>query len=162
MEKFKAGTCDIVTTDGSGLYGNRAAEVAAGTAGADAWVIFPAAPISKEPLGPAVRQNDSQWKDIIDWVVYTTFIADELGVTSANVGEMMDATPELTRLFGGEEEFQTAMGLDAEAMLNVIKQVGSYGEIFEKTLTIPLGLQREGTYNEQWFNGGLIYAPPAR
>jgi general L-amino acid transport system substrate-binding protein len=162
MEKFKAGTCDIVTTDGSGLYGNRAAEMNAGTEGADAWVIFPEAPISKEPLGPSVRQNDSQWKDIIDWVVYTTFIADELGVTSANIDDMMDATPELTRLFGGEGELQTAMGLDAKAMYNVVSQVGSYGEIFERTLTIPLGIERTGTYNEQWFNGGLIYAPPAR
>jgi general L-amino acid transport system substrate-binding protein len=162
MEKFKAGTCDIVTTDGSGLYGNRAAEVAAGTAGADAWIIFPVAPISKEPLGPAVRQNDSQWKDIIDWTVYATFIADENGVTSANIDEMMDNTPELTRLFGGEEEYQTSMGLDAKAMYNVIKQVGSYNEIFERTLTIPLGIQQAGSYNQQWYDGGLIYAPPAR
>ena len=65
-------------------------------------------------------------------------------------------------LFGGEGELQTAMGLDAKAMYNVVKQVGSYGEIFERTLTIPLGIERTGTYNEQWFNGGLIYAPPAR
>lgn len=162
MEKFKAGTCDIVTTDGSGLYGNRAAEVNAGTPGADAWVIFPEAPISKEPLGPAVRQNDSQWKDVIDWVVYATFIADENGVTSANVDEMMDATPELARLFGGDGEIQTAYGLPADAHLQVIKQVGSYGEIYEKNLTIPLGIAREGTYNMQWYDGGLIYAPPAR
>jgi general L-amino acid transport system substrate-binding protein len=162
MEKFKAGTCDIVTTDGSGLYGNRAAETQAGTPGADAWVIFPEAPISKEPLGPAVRQNDSQWKDIIDWVVYTTFIADEYGVTSENVDELRDSNPELTRLFGGEGELQTAMGLDAEAMYNVVSQVGSYGEIFARTLTVPLGIEREGTYNAQWYNGGLIYSPPAR
>lgn len=162
MEKFKAGTCDLVTTDGSGLYGNRAAETAAGTAGADAWVIFPEAPISKEPLGPAVRQNDSVWKDAIDWVVYTTFIADEYGIDSTNVDAMMEDNPEVARLFGGEGELQTAMGLEADAMLQVIKQVGSYGEIYEKNLTIPLGIEREGTYNMQWFDGGLIYAPPAR
>lgn len=162
MEKFKSGSCDLVTTDGSGLYGNRAAEVAAGTPGADAWVIFPEAPISKEPLGPAVRQNDSQWKDIVDWTVYATFIADEQGVTSANVGDMMEDTPELARLFGGEGELQTAMGLSADAFLNVIKQVGSYGELYEKNLTIPLGIERVGSYNMQWFDGGLIYAPPAR
>jgi len=162
MEKFKSGSCDLVTTDGSGLFGNRAAEVAAGTPGADAWVIFPEAPISKEPLGPAVRQNDSQWKDIVDWTVYATFIADEQGVTSANVGDMMEDTPELARLFGGEGELQTAMGLSADAFLNVIKQVGSYGELYEKNLTIPLGIAREGSYNMQWFDGGLIYAPPAR
>ncbi len=162
MEKFKAGTCDIVTTDGSGLYGNRAAEEAAGTAGAADWVIFPEAPISKEPLGPAYRSNDSQWGDVINWTVYATFIADEAGVTSANVDEMMEATPELARMFGGEGELQGFMGLPADAFLQVIKQVGNYGEIFEKNLTTPLGLEREGSYNMQWFDGGLIYAPPAR
>jgi len=162
MEAFKSGTCDLVTTDGSGLYGNRAAEEAAGTEGAGDWVIFPEAPISKEPLGPAYRQNDSQWADVINWTVYATFIADEQGVTAANVGDMMEATPELARLFGGEGELQSAMGLDAEAFLNAIKAVGNYGEIFERNLTGPLDLAREGSYNMQWLDGGLIYAPPAR
>lgn len=162
MEKFKAGTCDLVTTDGSGLYGNRSAETAAGTPGADAWVIFPEAPISKEPLGPAVRQGDDQWYDIINWTVFATFIADENGVTSANVGDMMEDTPELARLFGGEGELQTKMGLEATAFLEVIKQVGNYGEIYETNLTGPLGLARDGSFNMQWFDGGLIYAPPAR
>ena len=73
----------------------------------------------------------------------------------------MDNTPELTRLFGGDGELQTAMGLSADAFLQVIKQVGNYGEIFEKNLTTPLGLERGGP-NLQWFNGGMIYAPPAR
>lgn len=162
MEKFIQGGCDIVTTDGSGLYGNRAANVASGTEGAEDWVIFPEAPISKEPLGPVYRQNDSLWADAVNWTIFATFIADELGVTSANFDEMMDATPELTRLFGGEGELQTAMGLPAEAFAEAIKQVGSYGEIFERNLTIPLGIEREGSYNMQWNQGGLIYAPPAR
>ena len=162
MEKFKAGTCDVVTTDGSGLYGNRAAETAAGTPGADAWVIFPEAPISKEPLGPVVRQGDDQWFDIVQWTVFATFIADENGVTSANVDAEMDKTPELTRLFGGDGEIQTKMGLPADAFLQVIKQVGNYGELYQNNLTGPLGLAREGSFNMQWFDGGLIYAPPAR
>ena len=162
MEKFKAGTCDLVTTDGSGLFGNRAAESNAGTPGAENWVIFPTSPISKEPLGPVVRQNDDQWMDVIQWTVFATFIADENGVTSGNVDAQMDATPELSRLFGGEGELQTSMGLPADAFLQVIKQVGNYGEIFEKNLTGPLDLQREGSFNMQWFDGGLIYAPPAR
>lgn len=162
MEKFKAGTCDLVTTDGSGLFGNRAAEANAGTAGAESWVIFPTSPISKEPLGPVVRQNDDQWMDVIQWTVFATFIADENGVTSGNVDAQMEATPELARLFGGEGELQTAMGLNADAFLQVIKQVGNYGEIFEKNLTGPLDLQRDGSFNMQWYDGGLIYAPPAR
>jgi len=74
----------------------------------------------------------------------------------------MNKTPELTRLFGGEGELQTAMGLPADAFYQVIKQVGNYGEIFERNLTGPLGLERVGSYNMQWFDGGLIYAPPAR
>jgi general L-amino acid transport system substrate-binding protein len=162
MEKFKAGTCDLVTTDGSGLFGNRSAEAAAGTEGAAEWVIFPSSPISKEPLGPVVRQNDDQWMDIIQWVVFATFIADEQGVTSANVGETMENTPELARLFGGEGELQTTMGLSADAFLNVIKQVGNYGEIYDRNLEGPLDLKRDGSFNMQWFDGGLIYAPPAR
>ncbi len=163
MEKFKAGACDVFTTDGSGVYGNRAAEILAGTPGAENWVIFPAAPFSKEPLGPVVRQNDSVWRDVIDWVVYATFIADEHDVTSANVDDMLEETPELARLFGVDDgELQTKMGLNADALYQVIKQVGNYGEIFDRNLTVPLGLEREGTFNMQWFDGGLIYAPPAR
>jgi general L-amino acid transport system substrate-binding protein len=163
MDKFKAGTCDLVTTDGSGLYGNRSAEIAAGTPGAENWVIFPAAPISKEPLGPSVRQNDSKWEVVIDWVVYATFIADEAGVTSATVDADMEKTPELARLFGADEgELQSKMGLPKDAFYQTIKQVGNYGEIFDRNLTGPLGLERVGSYNMQWFDGGLIYAPPAR
>jgi general L-amino acid transport system substrate-binding protein len=162
MEKFKSGTCDLVTTDGSGLFGNRSAEVAAGTEGAAEWVIFPTAPISKEPLGPVVRQNDSQWFDVVQWTVFSTFITDENGVTSANADDMMDDTPELARLFGGEGELQTAMGLPTDAFLQVVKQVGSYGEIYQRNLEGPLDLVREGSFNMQWFDGGLIYSPPAR
>ncbi|HHC09282.1 MAG TPA: amino acid ABC transporter substrate-binding protein [Actinobacteria bacterium] len=162
MEKFKAGTCDIVTTDGSGLFGNRAAEIKAGTPGAENWVIFPRSPISKEPLGPVVRQNDSKWRDVITWAVFATFIAEENGVTSQNIDQERDKTPELTRLFGGEGELQTAMGLPADAFYQAIKQVGNYGEIFERNLTGPLGLERKGSFNMQWYDGGLIYAPPAR
>ncbi len=162
MEKFKAGTCDLVTTDGSGLFGNRAAEVAAGTPGAENWVIFPTSPISKEPLGPVTRQGDDQWFDIVQWLVFATFIADENGVTSANIDDMREATPELARLFGtGEDELQTKMGLDAEAFYNAIKQVGNYAEIYSRNLD-NLGFVREGSFNAQWYDGGLIYAPPAR
>lgn len=162
MEKFKAGTCDIVTTDGSGLFANRFVETAAGTPGADAWVIFPTAPISKEPLGPVVRQNDDDWFDIVQWLVFATFIAEENGVTSANIDDTRANTPELERLFGTHDgELQTKMGLDAEAYYNAIKQMGNYGEIYARNLD-PIGLTRAGTFNDQWYDGGLIYAPPAR
>ncbi|MCL1600858.1 MAG: amino acid ABC transporter substrate-binding protein [Actinomycetia bacterium] len=161
QEAYLAGTCDVYTTDGSGLFAFRSAQGQLENADAANWVIFPGAPISKEPLGPVTRQNDDAWFDIVNWTVFATFIADEAGIDSTNVDGMMDDTPELTRLFGGDGELQTAMGLNADAFLQVIKQVGSYGEIFENTLTGPLGLERSGP-NLQWFDGGLIYAPPAR
>ncbi len=162
QEAYLAGTCDVYTTDGSGLFSFRSAQQQLENAAATDWIIFPEQPISKEPLAGVVRQNDDAWFDIVNWTVFATFIADEHGIDSTNVDDMMDDTPELTRLFGGEGELQTAMGLSADAYLQVIKQVGSYGEIYDNTLTIPLGFVREGSANAQWFNGGLIYAPPAR
>ncbi len=161
LEGLKAGQCDLVTTDGSGLVANKATEEQQGNIAPGEWVIFPSAPISKEPLGPAVRQNDSEWKDIITWVVYATIIADEKGVTSANIDSNRDVDPEATRLFGGEGEVQTAMGLSADAFYQVIKQVGNYDEIFSANL-VPLGLAREGSLNARFNEGGMIYAPPAR
>ncbi len=174
LEGFKAGTCDLVTTDASGLVGNKVSAERNGEIAEGDWVVFPRAPISKEPLGPVYRQNDSQWADIVNWVVYATFIADEKGVTSANIddviagityaadGTLESGDPELGRLFGvGADELQTSMGLDADAFYQVVKQVGSYGEIFDRNLN-PVGLFRDGTPNAQWTDGGLIYAPPAR
>ncbi len=155
MEKFKAGGCDLVTTDGSGLIGNKAQQDAN-----DEWVVFPRAPISKEPLGPVVRQNDSQWFDIVRWTVFATIIADENEVTSANA-DANDERPEISRLFGGEGELQTKMGLTADAFFNVITQVGNYDEIFTRNLN-PVGLFREGTFNAPFTQGGMIFAPPAR
>ena len=158
-EQFIAGTCDIITTDGSGLVGRKAEQQPDG----ENWVIFPASPISKEPLGPTYGQNDSQWADVINWTVYATFIlGDEYGVTSDNAAAMAsDGPPEVVRLLGGEGELQSAMGLSADAFLNTITQVGTYDEIFNRNLN-PVGLERAGSFNDSWLNGGLIYAPPAR
>jgi len=168
LNKFEAGQCDMVTTDASGLVANKIAAEQDGRVGVDEWVIFPRnadassyVPISKEPLGPAYRQNDSEWADIIDWVVYATFIAFEKGVTASNIDAVMADDPEAARLFGGEGEVQTAMGLDANAFRNVIEQVGNYAEIFDRNLN-PLEIFREGTLNDLFTRGGMIYAPPAR
>lgn len=165
IEGLKAGDCDLVTTDASGLYGNRAQTIAAGEIAEGDWVIFPPAPISKEPLGPVYRQNDSQWADIIDWTVFATFIADEKGVNSGNIDDVIadaELDPELGRLFGvGEDELQTGMGLPADAFYQVVKQVGNYDEIFVNNLD-ALKITRDGSFNLQWQDGGLIYAPPAR
>ena len=158
-DQFIAGACDVITTDGSGLVGRKAAQQPEG----EEWVIFPAKPISKEPLGPVYNQNDSEWADVINWTVYATFIADEYGVTSADVDAALagDFGPEMVRLMGGEGELQTVMGLPADAFYQTISQVGNYQEIWDRNLT-PVGLDRAGSANDSYVNGGLIYAPPAR
>ena len=84
MDLFRAGSCDLVTTDGSGLFGERFAAVEQGEIAEGEWVIFPSQPISKEPLGPMYRANDSEWADVVNWLVYALIIADEYGITSAN------------------------------------------------------------------------------
>ena len=156
-ETFIAGGCDITTTDGSALVGRKVKQQPAD----QEWVIFPATPISKEPLGPTYGQNDSAWADAINWTVYATIIADEWGVTSANVDDHVGAEGEVGRLLGGDGELQTTMGLAADAYYQVIKQVGNYNEIYNSNLN-PVGLVREGSANAGWLDGGLIYAPPAR
>ena len=106
-ETFIAGGCDITTTDGSALVGRKVKQQPAD----QEWVIFPATPISKEPLGPTYGQNDSAWADAINWTVYATIIMDEWGVTSANVDDHVNDPGEVGRLLGGEGELQTVMGL---------------------------------------------------
>ena len=155
---FIAEACDIITTDGSALVGRKAKQQPAD----QEWVIFPATPISKEPLGPTYGQNDSAFADVVNWAVYATVIADEKGVTAANASEMkLMGDTETIRLLGGEGELQTAMGLSADAFYQVITQVGNYDEIYTRNLG-PVGLSRVGSSNASWNNGGLIYAPPAR
>jgi general L-amino acid transport system substrate-binding protein len=158
VDAFIAGTCDVITTDGSGLVGRKAQQEPEG----EEWVIFPATPISKEPLGPVYGQNDSEWADVVNWTVYATIIADENGVSSSNVDAALAGdNPENVRLLGGEGELQTSMGLSADAFYNVISQVGNYDEIFARNLN-PVGLERAGSANARWTEGGLVYAPPAR
>ncbi len=158
-DNFISGACDIITTDGSGLVGRKANQ----EPDDQDWVIFPATPISKEPLGPTYGQNDSAFADVVNWAVYATIIADEKGITLANVDAMAANPPdaEAGRLLGGEGELQSVMGLDADAFMQVIKQVGNYNDIYERNLG-PVGLTREGSANAGWQDGGLIYAPPAR
>jgi general L-amino acid transport system substrate-binding protein len=159
-DNFISGACDVITTDGSGLVGRKSVQEPDG----ENWVIFPAAPISKEPLGPTYGQNDSAWADAINWAVYATFIADEKGINSANAASIVgndDFDAEAQRLMGGEGELQSIMGLAPDAFMVVIQEVGNYDEIYERHL-VPLGLTREGGFNANWTEGGLIYAPPAR
>ncbi len=158
-ESFIQGSCDVVTADGSALAGRKAKQ----QPDDQEWVIFPATPISKEPLAPVYLHNQSRFGDVVNWAVYATIIADEKGITSANVDDMAASPPdaEVARLLGGESELQTAMGLAPDAFYQAISQVGNYDEILGRHLE-PAGLTRAGTINAGWRDGGLIYAPPAR
>lgn len=161
LEAFKQGQCDLVTTDASGLVGHLVTNERSGEIAEGEWVVFPPAPISKEPLGPAYRQNDSEWADIVDWLVYALIIADEKGITSQNI-DTVTLDPEGERLLGKSDgEVQTKMNLAADAFYQAIKQVGNYDEIFTRNLN-PVGLFREGSLNAPFNEGGMIYAPPAR
>lgn len=159
-QNFIDGACDVITTDGSGLVGRKVQQQPAD----QEWVIFPATPISKEPLGPTYGQNDSQFADIVNWTVYSMLIADEYGINQGNVDDAAanPETGEVGRILGtGDDEIQSLMGLPSDAFYQVIKQVGSYEDLFTKHL-VPVGLKREGSANALWTDGGLMYPPPAR
>lgn len=121
-------------------------------------VLFPDI-ISKEPLGPAVVQGDPRWMDVVQWSVFATIAAEELGITSANVdgAESMDLSEEARRLLGLSGEIGAGLGLDADWARRIVKNVGNYGEIYAK----HLGDSGRGL-NELWMHGGLLYAPPFR
>jgi len=156
-QNFIDGGCDIITTDGSGLVG-RAAEQ---TPADQEWAIFPGQPISKEPLGPTYGQNQSRFADAVNWTVYALLIADEYGINQGNVDDFVGAEGEVGRLLGGEGEQQSGMGLAPDAFYQAIKQMGSYSDMWDRHLT-PLGLKLDGSVNDLWTNGGLMYPPPAR
>ena len=154
---YLAKRCDSYTTDASGLYGSRVT-----FPNPDAHMILPEI-ISKEPLGPATRQGDDQWADIIRWVYNATVAAEELGVSSSNVDSMKSSTnPEIKRLLGVEGSQGEELGLSKDWAYQIIKQIGNYGEIFERNIGIntPIGIVRG--LNALWTNGGLQYSPPFR
>ena len=159
QQQYLAGACDVYTTDASGLAATRATFENPGD-----HVLLPEI-ISKEPLGPLVRHGDNAWGDIVRWTLNALITAEELGVTSANVGEMsMEAgnNPEINRLLGTEGNLGEMLGLDAGWAKAAIAAGGNYGELFEDNIgeNTPIGLARG--LNAQWTNGGLIYSPPFR
>ncbi len=158
QEKYLANACDVYTTDASGLAATRAAFEDAGD-----HIILPEI-ISKEPLAPLVRHGDDQWADIMKWVRNVLLIAEEKGVTQANVDEMMNSSndPEVARMLGKEGEYGAMLGLDKNWAMNAIKAGGNYGEIFAKYIgkDTPVGLERG--LNALYTNGGLMYAAPLR
>jgi general L-amino acid transport system substrate-binding protein len=162
---FEEKRCDGWTTDKSGLASKRAEFPA--TAGGPESLTVLAETLSKEPLGPLTRDNDSQFYDVVQWVVFGLIQAEESGITSANVAAMAanPTDPGMARLLGvgfdGGEPSDFSFGIPVDFMQAVISQVGNYGEVYDRHL-VPLGLTREGSLNAQWTDGGLIYAPPFR
>lgn len=157
---YFAGRCQAYTTDASGLASIRSKEAQ----NPDDHVILPEL-ISKEPLGPAVRQGDNELFNIVKWVGFALLEAEELGVTQANVDQQKASStnPNVRRLLGaGNEDTGKALGLDKDWAFRAIKAVGNYGEQFERHVgpKTPIGLPRGS--NNLWSNGGLMYAPPVR
>lgn len=119
--------------------------------------------ISKEPIGPVVRENDSRWEDAVRWTLFAMIAAEELGITQANAAEQRrTGTGEARRLLGGEPGFGAKLGLSEDWAFNVITQVGNYGEVFERSLGGQSLLKMERGLNDLWSRGGLLWAPPIR
>jgi general L-amino acid transport system substrate-binding protein len=158
VSAYDAGRCDVYTTDQSGLYAQRLK-----LTNPNDHAVLPEI-ISKEPLGPVVRQGDDQWFNIVKWVHNAMINAEELGVTQASVADQMASSenPAIKRLLGSEGSFGENIGLSKDWAANVIKAVGNYGESFDRNVgpKTPLAISRG--LNALWKDGGLMYAPPVR
>src|SRR5215217_2397001 len=157
FQAYDAGRCDAFTTDASGLYATRLT-----ASNADDHIVLPEI-ISKEPLGPVVRHGDNQWGDIVRWTHFAMINAEELGVTKANVDQMLkNDNPEIKRMLGSEGKFGEAVGLTNDWAFRIIKHVGNYGEIFEKNVGESSRLKIKRGQNALWTKGGLQYGIPVR
>lgn len=155
---YASGRCDAITSDASQLAAIRANDLP----NPDDHVILPEL-ISKEPLTPAVRHGDDQWFDVVKWSIYAMIDAEEQGITSANVDEKKGSdNPNTKRLLGVTPGMGAALGLPEEWAYNIVKQVGNYGESFERNVGKDSPLKLERGLNALWTDGGLMYAPPAR
>jgi general L-amino acid transport system substrate-binding protein len=157
LSAYQKGRCDAYTTDRSGLSAQRLKLVKP----AD-HVILPDT-ISKEPLGPVVREDDLRWFKIVRWTLFALVNAEEMGVTSKNIDDMTKSNnPKIRRLLGVEGEFGAKMQLDNKWAYNLIRQVGNYGEIYNRNVGPKTPLQITRGRNALWTKGGLLYAPPVR
>ncbi|SFM35345.1 amino acid ABC transporter substrate-binding protein [Marinobacter zhejiangensis] len=157
VQGFAAGRCDVLTSDRSQLAALRSKLTDPNSA-----VILPTI-ISKEPLGPVVRQGDDQWFNIVKWTLFTQVNAEELGITSANVDEMKSSdNPSIQRLLGTDGDMGEKLGLSADFGYNIIKEVGNYGEMYNRNVGPGTPLDLERGLNALWTEGGIMYAPPVR
>jgi general L-amino acid transport system substrate-binding protein len=157
LRAYQTGRCDSYTTDASGLHASRLQ-----LPNPDDHVVLPDI-ISKEPLGPVVRQADRQWFTIIKWVHFALLNAEELGVTRTNADRMLGSdNPDIKRLLGKEGDYGKALGLDNDWAYKAIKQVGNYAEIFDRNVGTGSRIKIDRGLNRLWKDGGLQYAPPVR
>ena len=155
---FFSGRCDVYTTDASGLNSTRAANAS----NPDDYMVLPEI-ISKEPLATAVRQGDSQFADIVRWSFFAMLEAEEAGITSKNVDDMLKSdNPNIKRILGVTPGMGKALGVDEKWVYNIVKQVGNYGESFERNVGMGSPLKIERGLNALWTKGGIQYAPPIR
>ena len=158
LSAFFAGRCQVYTTDKSGLAAIKSVDAP----DPDAYKILPET-ISKEPLGPSVARGDDEWFAVAKWVLFALIQAEESGVTSENIDDMMDSdNPTIQRLLGQSGDMGEKLGLDPMWAVRAIKAVGNYGEIYARNVgpDTPLGLERG--VNDLWTEGGIMYAPPIR
>jgi general L-amino acid transport system substrate-binding protein len=155
---YEAERCDVYTTDASGLAATKAT-----FDDPQNHMVFPEI-ISKEPLGPLVRQGDDEWADVARWTLNALISAEELGVTKANVAELAKGTdnPEINRMLGSEGSMGEMLGLSKDWAVNAISSEGNYGEIFDKYLGPDTALGIERGLNALWTEGGILYSPPIR
>ena len=163
LAAYEDGRCDVFTTDQSGLYAERLK-----LPNPDDHVVLPEI-ISKEPLGPVVRQGDDAWFNVVKWTYFALSTPRSSASPQANVEEMKASTnPEIKRLLGVQNAdgsaagFGTGIGLDEDWVVNIVKAVGNYGEIFERNVGANTPLKIARGKNALWKNGGLQYAPPIR
>ena len=157
IKGFEAGRCDMLTSDQSQLYALRIKLADPSSA-----VVLPEV-ISKEPLGPVVRQGDDQWFNIVKWALFAQVNAEEMGVTSQNVDEMKGSNnPNVNRLLGADGKAGENLGLSGDWAYQIVKQVGNYGEMFERNVGTGSALKIDRGLNALWSQGGIQYAPPIR
>jgi len=156
---YLAGRCDVYTTDASGLAATRSTFDRP-----NAHILLPEI-ISKEPLGPAVRQGDDEWADVTRWVLNVLIAAEEVGVTQDNIkghAAAAGSNPNINRIAGTEGDFGAMIGLDKEWAVRAISAVGNYGEIFERNIGVNTSLGLARGLNAQWTKGGILYTAPVR
>ena len=154
---YEAGQCDVLTADASALHGERLK-----TAKPEDHGILPEI-ISKEPLGPAVRQDDFQWFNIVKWVNFAMLNAEELDVGSQTIDQALQSTkPDVMRLVGTEGNFGEQIGLTRDWAARVLRLVGNYAEVYDRNVGVKSRLGIARGINQLWSGGGILYAPPIR